>query len=76
MRVLLDTYLASMYGVETRSLIQAVQRNPNRFPDDFMFQLSRDEWLLLAPRHGRARGPTTLPYAFTQEECHALLSPS
>ena len=75
MRVLLDTYLASMYGVETRSLIQAVQRNPNRFPDDFMFQLSRDEWAAIGPaaRPGRG-GRRTLPYAFTQEGVAMLSS--
>lgn len=42
-RVLLDADIARMYGVETRSLIQAVKRNLGRFPDDFMFQLSDEE---------------------------------
>lgn len=44
-RVLLDRDLASLYGVETRVLNQAVGRNAGRFPDDFMFQLTRDEIL-------------------------------
>jgi hypothetical protein len=39
-RVMLDRDLAEMYGVETRVLNQAVKRNINRFPDDFMFQLT------------------------------------
>jgi hypothetical protein len=42
-RVLLDRDLAALYGVETRALNQAVKRNTNRFPDDFVFVLSRDE---------------------------------
>lgn len=42
-RVLLDTDLARLYGVETRSLNQAVRRNPDRFPEDFMFQLTVEE---------------------------------
>jgi hypothetical protein len=67
-RVLLDAALARLYGVETRSLIQAVQRNPIRFPDDFMFQFSADEWAALRPSEARGRGGRrTLPGAFTQE---------
>jgi DNA-binding XRE family transcriptional regulator len=42
-RVILDSDLARTYGVETRTLNQAVKRNRDRFPDDFMFVLSRDE---------------------------------
>ena len=42
-RVLLDRDLAALYGVETRALNQAVKRNAARFPNDFMFQLSRQE---------------------------------
>lgn len=42
-KVLLDSDLAELYGVETRSLNQAVKRNPERFPEDFMFQLTDDE---------------------------------
>ena len=43
-KVLLDSSLADLYGVETRALVQAVQRNRNRFPDDFMFQLTKEEF--------------------------------
>jgi hypothetical protein len=43
-KVLLDTDLAELYGVEARALNQAVARNRNRFPDDFMFQLTTEEW--------------------------------
>jgi ORF6N domain len=42
-KVMLDADLATLYGVETRALVQAVKRNLARFPDDFMFQLSFDE---------------------------------
>ncbi|HEY4233917.1 MAG TPA: ORF6N domain-containing protein [Lacipirellulaceae bacterium] len=41
-KVLLDVDLADLYGVETRTLIQAVKRNLPRFPTDFMFQLSHE----------------------------------
>jgi len=43
-RVMLDSDLASIYGVETKALNRAVKRNRDRFPKDFMFQLSEDEW--------------------------------
>ena len=43
-KVLLDADLADLYGVEARALNQAVARNRNRFPDDFMFQLTSEEW--------------------------------
>lgn len=43
-RVMLDFHLAELYQVETRTLKQAVKRNQSRFPSDFAFQLTRDEW--------------------------------
>ena len=43
-QVLLDRDLAEIYGVEIKALNQAVKRNPERFPDQFMFQLSSDEY--------------------------------
>ena len=43
-KVMLDFNLAEMYEVENRALKQAVKRNIERFPDDFMFQLSKNEW--------------------------------
>lgn len=46
-RVMLDFDLAAIYGVETRALNQAVKRNIERFPEDFMFQLTRGEWEIL-----------------------------
>lgn len=46
-RVLLDEDLAALYSVETRVLLQAVKRNSERFPPDFMFELSTVEWAAL-----------------------------
>jgi len=43
-RVIIDADLAELYGVETRSLNQAVKRKIKRFPEDFMFQLTAQEW--------------------------------
>jgi hypothetical protein len=44
---MLDADLAELYGVDTRTLVQAVKRNRQRFPADFMFQLTRDEYMVL-----------------------------
>ncbi len=69
-RVLLDTDLASIYGVATYRLNEAVKRNRNRFPEDFVFRLSKPEWLSLTSRFAMSKkgrgGRRTLPYAFTQ----------
>jgi len=46
-KVMLDADLAELYGVETRVLVQAVKRNLERFPEDFMFQLSQEEFAIL-----------------------------
>jgi hypothetical protein len=42
-KVMLSSHLAKLYGIETRVLMQAVKRHAERFPDDFMFALTRDE---------------------------------
>lgn len=68
-RVILDEDIATLYQVETRHLVQAVQRNRNRFPSDFMFRLTREEFdelrasLGVAGQHG---GRRKAPYAFTE----------
>ena len=69
-KVMLSLHLAELYGVETRTLNQAVKRNSSRFPADFMFQLSslEAEWLVsqnVIP-HAKYFGGS-LPYAFTEE---------
>jgi len=68
-KVILDRDLAAMYGVDTKALNRAVQRNIDRFPADFMFLLSPDEWRRLRelePKIGRG-GRRTPPYAFTEQ---------
>ena len=50
-RVMLDRDLAELYGVETKALNQAVKRNISRFPEDFMFQLNRQEFLSIMKSH-------------------------
>lgn len=70
-RVMLDFDLAKMYQTETRSLKQAVKRNINRFPSDFMFKLSKDEWLELITNCEKLpdniRHTPTPPMAFTEQ---------
>jgi hypothetical protein len=51
-RVILDSDLAMLYQVPTKVLNQAVRRNKNRFPPDFMFQLSKEEWEFLRSQIG------------------------
>ena len=46
-KVMQDSDLAELYGVETKVLLQAVKRNIRRFPDDFMFQLTKEEFRIL-----------------------------
>ena len=67
---MLDFDLAELYEVETKNLNLAVKRNLKRFPDDFMFRLSSDEWesLRLQIETSKSRGGTRyLPYAFTEQ---------
>lgn len=67
-RVILDSDLASLYGVPTRSLNQQVRRNPGRFPANFAFQLSSAEWDELKSQFATSSwgGRRKLPYAFTE----------
>lgn len=55
-RVIIDEDLASLYAVETRVLIQAVKRNPARFPADFMFQLTTAEFTRLRSQFVISKG--------------------
>ncbi len=77
-KVMLDADLAKLYGVETRVLVQAVNRNLQRFPDDFMFQLSQEEARFLTSqivisKRGRG-GRRHLPYVFTEQGVAMLSS--
>jgi hypothetical protein len=75
-RVMMDYDLAEMYGVDTRSLKQAVKRNESRFPPDFMFELSREEndrlvsQIVISNRGGNR----FLSYAFTEQGVAMLSS--
>ena len=76
-KVMLDADLAAMYGVETKVLVRAVKRNKDRFPNDFMFQLSRDEFEGLRFHFGTSSswgGRRYLPYAFTEQGVAMLSS--
>jgi hypothetical protein len=76
-KVMLSTHMAQLYGVEPRSLVQAVRRNIQRFPEDFMFQLTSEEFDALKSQFvisswgglRRAR-----PYAFTEQGVAMLSS--
>jgi len=76
---MLDKDLATLYGVETKVLNQAVKRNIERFPEDFMFQLTQDEWeavrvrsqFVTSPKGG---GRQYLPYVFTEQGVSMLSS--
>ena len=68
-KVMLDFDLARLYQVETKALNQAVKRNLKRFPPDFMFQLTVDEFLSMRSRFVTAskRNTSTPPFAFTEQ---------
>lgn len=75
-QVMLDSDLSALYCVETRRLNEQVKRNLERFPDDFMFQLSKDELDNLKSQNATSsRGGTRkLPYAFTEQGIAMLSS--
>ena len=88
-KVILDRDLAALYQVETRVLNQAVKRNHNRFPEDFMFQLTLDEWQTISSQivttstnmssqivilNASKRPLSALPYAFTEHGVVMLAS--
>lgn len=76
-KIMLSTHLAELYGVEARALNQAVKRNINRFPGDFMFQLTNIEAEQLVSQnvipHKKYFGGS-LPYAFTEQGVAMLSS--
>jgi hypothetical protein len=81
-RVILDVDLAGIYGIPTKRLNEQYRRNANRFPEDFAFQLTQDEWAALRSQNATSgpalnrsqfatgsqkhRDPRYLPYAFTE----------
>ena len=78
-KVLLDADLAALYEVPTKVLLQAVKRNLDRFPQDFMFQLSADEFEALRSQSVTSKNPGRggrryAPYAFTEQGVAMLSS--
>jgi hypothetical protein len=77
-RVLLDAELAALYGVAAKVLLQAVRRNRKRFPEDFMMQLSTEEWVALRSQNVTSNpqcgGRRYRPYAFTEQGVAMLSS--
>lgn len=75
-RVMLSSDLARIYGVEPRTLMQAVKRNSERFPADFIFQLELEEWQNLKSQFVISSwgGVRTAPYAFTEQGIAMLSS--
>jgi len=75
-KVLLDTDLADLYGVATKVLNQAVKRNLDRFPEDFMFQLTPEEWGDMRSQTvtSSRRKLSAVPYAFTEQGVAMLSS--
>lgn len=74
--VMLDSDLAKLYGVTTFNLNKAVRRNPGRFPEDFVFQLTRQEWQSLTFQIGISNkgrgGRRHMPLVFTEHGASAL----
>ena len=76
-KAILDADLAGLYGVETGALVRAMKRNIERFPSDFMFQLSDEEWENLRCQFGISSswgGRRTAPFAFTEQGVAMLSS--
>ena len=78
-KIMLDSHLAHLYGVSTKAFNQAVKRNRERFPEDFMFQLTVEEASLLRSQlvtldQGRGRHSKYAPYAFTEHGVAMLSS--
>ena len=76
-RVMLDRDLAQLYGVETKVLNQAVKRNLERFPEDFMFRLTKEECLrsqIVTLNEDQGKHLKYMPYAFTEQGVAMLSS--
>jgi hypothetical protein len=76
-KVMLDSDLAKLYGVDTKRLNQQVKRNIKRFPDDFMFQIKEEEYIALRSQIATSKakgGRRYLPYVFTEHGVAMLSS--
>ena len=77
--VILASDVAKLYGVETKAINQAVKNNPEKFPEGFVYELTKEEWavlrskiLTLEPTIGKGRHPKYLPKAFTEKGLYML----
>ena len=77
--VILASDVAKLYGVETKAINQAVKNNPDKFPEGFVYELTKEEWtvlrskiLTLEPETGKGHHPKYLPKAFTLVFPHGL----
>jgi len=75
-KVMLDSDLSTLYNVETKRLKEQVNRNRERFPEDFMFQLTRDEFEILRSQIATSSwgGTRYMPFAFTEQGVAMLSS--
>jgi phage regulator Rha-like protein len=73
-KVMFDSDLAKLYGIETYQLTRQVRRNIDRFPEDFMFQLTKEEFLSCRIGSSKKGGRRYLPYVFTREGVAMLSS--
>lgn len=74
LKVMLDSDLASLYEVETRRIMEQVNRNIEKFPNDFMFQLTKDEFENLKSQNATSSwgGTRKLPHVFTEQGVYML----
>lgn len=78
LEVMLDSDLAGLYGVETKRINEAVKNNPDKFPEDFMFECSQEEWESLRSKFstldniGRGQHRKYRPKAFTEQGVYML----
>lgn len=77
--VILASDVAKLYGVETKAINQAVKNNPDKFPEGFVYELTKEEWMLLRskiltlePTTGKGHHPKYLPKAFTEKGLYML----
>ena len=75
LKIMIDSNIALLYGVETKVLNQAVKRNIERFPADFMFQITEEEYEILRSQNVTSSwgGRRTNPYAFTEQGIYMIV---
>ena len=73
-KVILDSDVAELYGVETKRINEAVKNNPNKFPDGYIIELTKNEWDSLKPKFSSSikGGKVKLPSAFTEKGLYML----